>query len=267
MMESESDKDDAESETAHDTGSEKSTHDSLVEMASQTSQSEQAAINEARSKSIVDALQDWQKERTDNPIDIETSEFGYPVIDLESLSPNDALALLRQLDPTRSFVYHGMHNNELRRNAGMPDVQAFENLDPAHSHQTGEGRQLVYATSKLEGGLTHAILEHREADLNGDETFALKPNKGEEGQTIELSPSLEVAMANEALPFTNGLLYILPSESFTKNLNSDHEVTADTKVVPIAVIKIAANMGPLMVNQKTVETRFDGPDTVEPPAK
>lgn len=211
------------------------------------------AERQSQSGELLGRVEAWQ-EATGQKVDVEIGEHGYPILDLTSGDAEQNLAMLRAMDPDGQYVYHGMQNNEFRRDAGMPDVAAWESLDPKLSHQE-EGRKRVYATTRLDGGLTHALIEHRfrDANLNGGQTYALKPFRSEDGRTVEFSPALAQAMGRGEVPFVDGLLYILPAGDFKLNPESDHEVVADHAVQPIAVVRVGADIGPLVVQPDNIE--------------
>lgn len=197
----------------------------------------------------------WQQE-TGITLDREVSEFGYPVIDLRDQAPIVAMDVLRQVGGSADVVYHGMHNNEFRRGAGMPDVTTLDALDPEFSHQP-EGRKAVYATKLLEGGLAHAVLEHRPSDQDPEtgETYAISMNRTPDGKILELSPQIASDLEAGVDRFTDGLLYILPASAFTDTPNSDHEVFAQDKVAPLAVVRVGASLGPVIVTPNSYSVR------------
>lgn len=192
----------------------------------------------------------------------ERGPSDYPVLNAQSLQPEVAMQLLRQLASTGDYVYHGMHNNEFRRQAGMPDVELYDALDPSASHQDGP-RKAVYATTSLEGGLTHALVEHRPEDVGevSQQTYALKPSRSADGRTVEVSPQLAAAIERGEAPFTDGLLYILPKSQFQREvgsdglLASDHEMVTRERVEPVAVVHVGAALGTQVVRPESVEVR------------
>ncbi len=208
---------------------------------------------QSRYQKFLQQVEDWER-ISGQHIEAQTSEHGYPVLDLTGGDPATNLMLLRILDRSEEYVYHGMQNNEFRRAAGMPEVDTWESLDPSLSHQA-EGRKRVYATRRLDGGLTHALIEHRfrDANPNGGQTYALKPLRSEDGRTVEFSPALADAMGRGEVPFVDGLLYILPSSEFEANPDTDHEVVANHQVYPVAVVRVGKEFGPLVVQPDNIE--------------
>ena len=211
--------------------------------------------NQRNSEPVVSALDRWQTQ-TGITLDREVSEFGYPIVDLRDQAPLVAMDVLREVQGSMDVVFHGMHNNDFRRSAGMPDVAIHDALDPRHSHQP-EDRKAVYATKLLDGGITHAVLEHRLSDQDPQtgETYALSMNRTSEGKTIEVSSKIAADLEAGENRFTDGLLYVLPAAAFSDTPNSDHEVFAQEKVVPLAVVRVGRGLGPLVVNTDTYSVR------------
>lgn len=211
--------------------------------------------NKQNSEPINAAIDQWQSQ-TGITLEREVTEFGYPLVDLRDQAPLVALDVLRELNGTNDVVFHGMHDNDFRRQAGMPDVTTHNALDPSYSHQP-EDQKAVYATKYLEGGLAHAVLEHRPSDQDPQtgETYAISMNRTPEGKTLEISPKIATDLEQGVDRFTDGLLYVLPASAFTDTPNSDHEVVAREKVVPLAVFQVGRNLGPVVVNPTTYSVR------------
>lgn len=215
------------------------------------------AIQKAQrdSQPIDTALNSWQKQ-TGIGLDREVSEYGYPIVDLLDQAPLVALDVLREIGASANVVYHGVHNNEFRRGAGMPEVAAWDALDPSLSHQPDK-EPSVYASRLLEGGLAHAVLEHKFSDQDPEsgETYAISMNRSPGGKILEVSAQIAGGLERGEDRFTDGLLYILPADAFSDTPNSDQEVYARDKVVPLAVVRVGRNLGPTIVNPSTYAVR------------
>ncbi|MDQ5943637.1 MAG: hypothetical protein QG675_405 [Patescibacteria group bacterium] len=197
-------------------------------------------------------IQQWQTE-SGKELKVEMSEFGYPIIDLSQTPPEDAMDFLRFIASQQEVVYPGMHDNEFRRQAGMPDVAPWETLDPSLSHQP-EGRKAVYATKSLEGGIAHAAIEHKTSDINDGETYSLKMNSIG-SRIVEVSPQLHERIQEGGEVFTEGLLYVLPAEPFHDTKDSNHEVKTQKKVRPVLVVKIGGSLGRSVITPESTEVR------------
>jgi hypothetical protein len=55
------------------------------------------------------------------------------------------------------------------------------------------------------------------------------------------------------VPFTDSLLYILPAHEFEANPDSDHEVVANKSVHPVAVVRVGAELGLIVVQPDDIE--------------
>lgn len=194
---------------------------------------------------MVDFVEDWASQH--DSVDVQTSEHGYPIIDLTHQNPEQAMAFLTALDKAIHPYYHGMHNNEFRRKAGMPEVRDWAFLDPSLSHQEPAERKSVYATRVLKYALVYATMEHKKEDasLASGQTFSVRPSPGEDGTPsfIEVSPHLDAALRNGEKRFTDGLLYILPTQGFEPSPTSNHMVVSKDRVVPLGVVKVGAELG------------------------
>lgn len=227
--------------------------DTLEDLEAMTidSQTPQELENKPRS-SIDDQIKDWQTE-SGKELKVEISEFGYPVVDLSQEQPKDAMDFLRFIASQQEVVFHGMHDNEFRRQAGMPDVAPWKSLDPALSHQP-KGRKAVYATKSLEGGIAHATIEHKASDIRDGETYSLKMNSVG-SKIIEVSPQLHERIQQGGEVFTDGLLYVLPAETFHDTNNSNHEVNTQQQVKPLLVVKIGISLGRSVITPESTEVR------------
>lgn len=209
-------------------------------------------LDDKSRSSIDEQIQEWQTE-SGKELKVEMSEFGYPIVDLSQTLPEDAMSFLRFIEQKQEVVYHGMHNNEFRRQAGMADVVPWMSLDPALSHQP-EGRKAVYATKSLEGGIAHATIEHKPEDIHDGETYALKMNP-KDGKLIEVSPQLQERIQQGGEVFTDGLLYVLPAESFQDSKNSSQEVNSSQKTKPLMVVRVGKTIGRAVITSDIIETR------------
>jgi hypothetical protein len=206
---------------------------------------------------VGDELTAWQTE-SGKTLNIEQSEHGYPVVDLRGEDPDQVLAILERVDARVGPTYHGMHNNDFRRAAGLSEVEPWAALDPALSHQP-EGRKAVYSTESLAGAIVHATLEHKIEDRNpvSGETYSLMPNP-DGGRFVEVSPQLAEALNRGEERFTGGLLYLLPRDSFQRSAGTSHEMASQERVRPLAVVRIGKELGVRLVNRNTISVRAEG---------
>lgn len=199
---------------------------------------------QATDRAMLDFVEDWASKH--DSLEVKMSEHGYPLVDLTSQTPDDAMAFLSALDETIHPYYHGMQNNEFRREAGMPDVRDWAFLDPSLSHQEPAERKQIYATRVLKYALVYATIEHKKVDASptSGHTFSVRPSPGEDGTPsfIEVTPHLDAALRNGEQRFTDGLLYILPTQGFKQSPTSNHMVVSKDRVVPLAVVKVGAKL-------------------------
>lgn len=172
----------------------------------------------------------------------------YDVVDMTDIDPKEALTYLSELAEKKNergeqeYVFHGAHMTGFHEKYGMPQVDWYPTLDPGSSRQTEH--PAVYATSSIEGALIHAILKHRPQDAGEKhgQTYALNMNGG--GKEVLMSPQLLRAAEQGTLEFTDGYLYVLPANEFSKSWQGgNHEVTSNHMVTPLLGIKIGRSLG------------------------
>lgn len=187
---------------------------------------------------MYETIHNTSSEQLESMMTADTQEtehtLPYEIVDFTDEEPAKAVSYLKELAQKKNengeqeYVFHGAHMTGFHEQYGLPQVDWYPTLDPHASRQTEH--PAIYATTGVEGALVHAILKHRPEDAGEKhgQTFALNMNGG--GKEVLMSPQLQQAAEQGTLEFTDGFLYVLPANEFSKSWQGgNHEVTAITK--------------------------------------